>query len=75
MSNRLVEMETSVRVAESQNLVAAASQLDVSSAFVTCRLQELECGLKVLLASSSRCKDRHAEVRIKHITACVIWLP
>jgi DNA-binding transcriptional LysR family regulator len=51
MSNRLVEMETFVCVAENQNLVAAASELGVSSAFVTRRLQELERGLKIRLVS------------------------
>lgn len=51
MSNRLVEMETFVCVAESQNLVAAASKLGVSSAFVTRRLQQLERGLKARLVS------------------------
>ena len=51
MSNRLVEMETFVRIAESQNFVAAASELGVSSAFVTRRLQELERSLTVRLVS------------------------
>ena len=49
--NRLVEMESFVRVARQCNFSAAASTLGVSPALITRRLQQLEADLGVPLVN------------------------
>ena len=50
-TNRLVEMEAFVKVVKNQNFIAAASELGVSPALVTRRIQKLEADLGARMIS------------------------
>jgi DNA-binding transcriptional LysR family regulator len=68
--NRLVEMDAFVRVVKNQNFTAAASELGVSPALVTRRVQKLEADLGVRLISRSTRRLSLTEAGKRHYEFC-----
>lgn len=68
--NRLIEMDSFVRVARNGNFVAAASEMNVSPGLVTRRLQELEKDLGVRLISRTTRRLRLTEAGEHYYKFC-----
>jgi DNA-binding transcriptional LysR family regulator len=73
-TNRLVEMDAFVRVVKNQNFVAAASELGVSPALITRRVQHLEADLGTRLISRTTRRLGLTEAGKRYFTFCVRML-